>query len=111
MDRELLKGHLPVLILGVLREKPLHGYAICREIQSRGASELKLKEGTLYPLLYRLERRGHIKSFWETAPSGKQRKAYKITKSGIKMIESHKTEWKILTSLFSTFLGEGWVKQ
>ena len=110
MDKELLKGHLPILILGILREKPLHGYAICREIQSRGASELNLKEGTLYPLLYRLERQGHIKSSWETAPSGKQRKVYKITKSGIKLIESHKKEWKVLTSLFSTFLGEEWVK-
>jgi len=110
MDKELLKGHLPILILGIIRETPLHGYAICREIRLRGKGELDLKEGTLYPLLYRLESQGHIRSWWETAPSGKQRKLYQATKSGLKLIESHKTDWTTLSTLFSTFLGEGWAK-
>lgn len=111
MDKEILKGHLPILILGILKETPLHGYAICREIRTRGKGELNLREGTLYPILYRLERQGHIKSSWETAPSGKQRKVYRATRSGVKLIEAHKLDWTRLMTLFSTFLGEGWVKQ
>ena len=110
MNREILKGHLPVLILGILQKNPMHGYAICREIQSRGYGELHLQEGTLYPLLYRLEREGRITSTWRTGPSGKKRKIYSISRSGIKLIESHKVDWRVLSSLFSDILGEEWMK-
>lgn len=108
MNKELLKGHLPLLILGLLEECPLHGYAICEAVKERYAGSFKLGEGTLYPLLYRLERKGHIKGKWEAGPNGRERKVYNITPSGKREIHRGQKEWKSLIQLFRDVLGEDW---
>lgn len=108
MNKELLKGHLPMLILGLLEEQPMHGYAICEAVRERYAGAFKLGEGTLYPLLYRLEQRGHIKGKWEAGPNGRERKVYTITPSGKREIRRGQKEWKSLIQLFRDVLGEDW---
>jgi PadR family transcriptional regulator PadR len=109
MNKELLKGHLPVLVLGLIAERPMHGYAVCQAVREKGGRALVLGEGTIYPLLYRLARRGYVASRWETGENGKQRKVYRITKSGARLIAAHRTDWNLLSSLFKDFMGEGWV--
>src|SRR6476469_543167 len=81
-DKELLKGNTPTLVLAVLKDAPLHGYGIAREIERRTNNALKCKEGTLYPALHALERDGHIKGEWQRKPEGGERKVYEITPSG-----------------------------
>ncbi|HEY3282501.1 MAG TPA: helix-turn-helix transcriptional regulator [Armatimonadota bacterium] len=81
-DRELLKGNTPTLVLAVLRDGPLHGYAIAREIERRSGSSLRCKEGTLYPALHSLEHEGLISGEWSRQKSGRDRKVYSITPAG-----------------------------
>jgi PadR family transcriptional regulator PadR len=111
MDRELLKGHLPVLVLGMLSERPRHGYALCREIQARKPAGLKLGEGTLYPLLHRLEEEGCIRARWETSPAGKARKVYRVTPKGRRRIAAHARDMQQLLGVFSDLLGKDWAPQ
>lgn len=108
MDKELLKGHLPVIILGVLAEQPMHGYALCQTLAKQGSMRWKLGEGTIYPLLYRLERQGHVRATWLDGPAGKPRKVYRVTASGRRMIEQHSRDWKQIAELFRAVMGEGW---
>lgn len=110
MNRELLKGHLPVMILGLLAEEPLHGYALCQRLRGRLGNRLALGEGTIYPLLYRLERQGRIKATWEAGPQGKPRKVYRITRSGQRLIQEHQADWRLLGQLFGEILGEDWAQ-
>ncbi len=110
MDKEILKGHLPILVLGLLEDKPLHGYAICQGIKEKGGERLKLGDGTIYPLLYRLEKQGHLRSTWKEQPGKKSRKVYQITTSGRKMIATHRKDWQTLSRLFNDFVGKDWAQ-
>ncbi|MCA9448344.1 MAG: helix-turn-helix transcriptional regulator [Candidatus Omnitrophica bacterium] len=110
MDRQLLKGHLPVIILGLLAEEPRHGYAIAEELKRRCSSAFELGEGTLYPLLYRLEDKGQIKSKWVRLTNGKERRVYQITPAGKRTIAAHQKDWNRLAEAFRNILGEEWAK-
>ena len=101
---------VPALVLGLLAEEPRHGYAICKAIRERSPEALKIGEGTIYPLLYRLEQQGRIRGRWETGPGGKPRKVYRVTASGRKMLKAHKTDWQLLSRAFREFCGEGWAE-
>ena len=110
VDKQILRGHLPVLVLAILAERPRHGYAICKQLKARRSQALGLGEGTLYPLLYRLERQGHIRGEWQTGQRGKPRKVYRITASGRRQIRAHKADWQLLMQLFKEFMGREWVE-
>jgi len=110
MNKETLKGHLPVLVLGILAEQPRHGYALCNEIKARAAGILQLGEGTLYPLLHRLEHRGHVRGEWQTGPRGKSLKVYHVTRRGQRLIRAHQADWQSLARLFKQFVGKDWAK-
>lgn len=66
----LIKGNTPMLILSLLTEKPMHGYAIAKEIEQRTAELLRFREGTLYPTLHEMERKGWIQGRWQTTDGG-----------------------------------------
>ena len=70
-ERELLKGNTPTLVLAVLKDAPLHGYGIAREIERRSSNALRFKEGTLYPALHALEREGLIVGAWSREGGGR----------------------------------------
>lgn len=108
MDEQLLKGHLPLLILGLLAEKPMHGYALAQEAKARAVGVLRMGEGTLYPLLHRLEDQECIRGSWENSPAGKQRKIYTITPKGRRKIMEGKGNWSRLSVLIKQFMGEDW---
>jgi len=110
MDKEFLKGHLPILVLGLLENRPMHGYAICEALSSEQNVQLNLSEGTLYPLLHRLERQGHVRAVWTRGETGKERKTYHITKSGRVLIKKHHSDFRELSVLFQNVFGKGWIK-
>jgi PadR family transcriptional regulator PadR len=88
-----LKGYLDPLILAVLAERSLHGYAVIEELKARSGGELDLPEGTVYPALHRLEHRGLLRSGWTTA-EGRRRRMYRLTASGRRELGSRAREWR-----------------
>jgi hypothetical protein len=70
-DRELLKGNTATLVLAVLREGPLHGYAIAQRLQQVSRDVVIVQQGTLYPALHRLEKRGALKAEWKSSDTGR----------------------------------------
>src|SRR2546423_12177572 len=85
--RELLKGNTPTLVLAVLKDSPLHGYGIAREIERRSGNALKFKEGTLYPALHALEREGVITGEWQKEGNTGERKVHTNTPSRLAPLE------------------------
>ena len=90
MRAELLKGHLDLLLLSVLSEAPLHGYAVIEELRSRGGFELP--EGTVYPALHRLEAGGVVESRW-SSETGRKRRVYSLTRKGRRELARRRDEW------------------
>jgi DNA-binding PadR family transcriptional regulator len=90
MRAELLKGHLDLLLLSVLSEAPLHGYAVIEELRSRGGFELP--EGTVYPALHRLEAGCVVESRW-SSETGRKRRVYSLTRKGRRELARRRDEW------------------
>ncbi len=88
-----VKGYLDPVILAVLAGGALHGYAVIEELKARSGGELDLPEGTVYPALHRLERRGLLRSSWTTA-GGRRRRIYRLTASGRRELASRTREWR-----------------
>ena len=93
--RELLKGSTDTIILSLLAEESMYGYQLVREMDLRSDVYFRLKEGTLYPALHRLERDGLVEGKWEQATSGQSRRYYHISEGGRGRLESMIREWDI----------------
>jgi PadR family transcriptional regulator len=104
-ERELLKGNTPTLVLAVLKDSPLHGYGIAREIERRSGNALKFKEGTLYPALHALEREGLIAGSWSREAGGRERKVYQITPGGLAALERRQRTWSEFSSAITRVIG------
>ncbi len=105
MQRELLKGNVPALILAVLQGGGLHGYAIAREIERRSGGILEWKEGTLYPALHALEKDGLIVAQWEPNERGPSRKVYALTPAGEADLKRRSAVWSQFSRAVSDVLG------
>jgi PadR family transcriptional regulator PadR len=90
---EPLKGHVDLLLLSVLGRGAAHGYGLVEALRAQSSGTLDLAEGTVYPALYRLERRGLVASRWETA-GGRRRRVYRLTRSGRAALEAQRSEWR-----------------
>ena len=97
LERELLKGNSPMLVLAVLAQEPRHGYAIAREIERRSQGALRCREGTLYPVLHALERDGLVVAAWERAANGKERRVYSLTEAGAAALVERQGAWERFT--------------
>jgi DNA-binding PadR family transcriptional regulator len=91
MRAETLKGHLDALILGVLADGPLHGYAIIDVLKQRSGGSLDLPEGTVYPALHRLEAAGLLSSAW--SEGARRRRVYNLTARGKRELGKRRSEW------------------
>jgi DNA-binding PadR family transcriptional regulator len=105
MKAQALHGHLDALLLAVLEEKPLHGYAIIEALQARSGGALSPPTGTIYPALRRLERAGYVESAWSTV-NGRERRTYRLTPSGGRALAGERAAWSEFSSTVSRFLGE-----
>ncbi len=92
MQREVLKGHLDLLLLATLAEEPAHGYLVVERLKQRSSGAFELGEGTVYPALYRLERAGLLASSWSSV-GGRRRRVYELTAKGRAMLGEKRSEW------------------
>ena len=101
---DLPQGTLDLLILRTLSLGSQHGWAISERVQQMSSNVLRIQQGSLYPALHRLERRGWIKARWGTSDNNRRAKYYELTKSGYKQLEAEKDAWKKLTAAVSQVL-------
>lgn len=107
VSRELLKGSIALLILKLLSERDRYGYEIIQEAARRTENAFEFKEGTLYPALHQLEKRGYLRSEWRHAKNGKQRKYYGLTAAGRKAASQSQKDWVIFTRTVNSVLANG----
>jgi transcriptional regulator len=91
---ELLHGTLELLVLRLLEDQPLHGYAIGRRIEDLTNDALRVDEGSLYPALYRMERRGFVRASWKATENNRRAKFYRLTRRGRLRLRSQREEWR-----------------
>src|SRR5262252_9179970 len=94
MEGEMLKGHLDMIVLAALAAGPAHGYAVIEEIKRRSGQAFDLPEGTIYPVLHRLEQAGLLASRWVTAESGRRRRVYALTRRGDRALAERRAVWQ-----------------
>jgi PadR family transcriptional regulator, regulatory protein PadR len=102
---DLPQGTLDLLILRTLALGPQHGWAVSERLQQMSSDVLQIQQGSLYPALHRLERRGWIKARWGTSENNRRAKYYELTKSGYRQLEVEKDAWKKLTAAVAQVLG------
>ncbi len=101
---ELPQGTLDLLILKSLALESHHGWAISERIQQISGDVLRVQQGSLYPALHRLERRGWIKATWGASANNRRAKYYELTKSGRKQLEAEESDWMKLTAAVAQIL-------
>jgi len=106
-DRELLKGSIALLILKLLSEREMYGYEIIQEASRRSEESFQFKEGTLYPALHQLYKRGYLRSEWRVGKNGRQRKYYSITAKGRKAARERRQDWTRFTKAVEAVLSNG----
>jgi|ERR1043165_4610694 transcriptional regulator len=94
LDRELKRGSTEMLILALIEDRPRHGYEIAKLIETRSGGELQFHVASLYPLLYRLEKRGLIQGRWVEKAGQRRRRFYKLTRPGHKILAEQRQTWK-----------------
>lgn len=104
MKASSLHGHLDALILAVVEDGPLHGYAIIEALRTRSEGALDLPTGTVYPALRRLERTGHLRSDWSNV-AGRDRRTYRLTTGGKQALAAQRGEWREFRDVVSAVLG------
>jgi PadR family transcriptional regulator PadR len=102
---ELPQGTLDLLILQTLVLAPQHGWAISERVQQISSDVLRIQQGSLYPALHRLERRGWIKARWGTSDNNRRAKYYELTKKGRRQLDLEKDAWVKLTAAMAQVLG------
>ena len=102
---DLLQGTLDVLILKIVALEPLHGYGIAQRIRQISKDVLQVQQGSLYPALHRLEKRGWLSAKWGEAETGREAKFYSLTKLGRKQLEAETANWNRLSGAVGLILG------
>ena len=101
---DLPQGTLDLLILRTVALEPQHGWGISERIQQISSNVLQVQQGSLYPALHRLERRGWIKARWGVSENSRRAKYYELTKSGRKQLESESGAWRKLSAAMAQVL-------
>ncbi len=104
MNRELLKGSTPLLLLSLLRGGPLYGYQIQAMVKERTFGRHALGEGSLYPALHRLEEAGFVHSYRQAQPTGRERRYYALLPAGETELEARVEEWRRFVAMIEGFL-------
>ncbi|HET6172798.1 MAG TPA: helix-turn-helix transcriptional regulator [Gaiellales bacterium] len=106
MRAELLKGHTELLLLQTLDAGPAHGYLVIDRLRELSQGALDLPEGTVYPVLHRLERAGAIRSQWD-ASGPRRRRIYELTPRGHSVLRAKRTEWTGFVQAITSVVGTG----
>lgn len=103
---DLLQGTLDMMILKTLSHGPNHGYGIARRIAQASDEVLLVEEGSLYPALHRLEKRGFLGADWKASENNRRAKYYKLTAKGRRQLVSESTRWATLSAAIEKVMGE-----
>jgi PadR family transcriptional regulator len=101
---DLPQGTLDLLILKAIALEPQHGWAISERIQQISKDRLRVQQGSLYPALHRLERRGWIKATWGASDNNRKAKFYELTRAGRKQLDAQTGAWRALTAAVDLLL-------
>ena len=91
---DVLQGTLDLLVLKALSLAPMHGWGITNRIQQLSRDALRIGQGSLYPALYRLERKGLVKGEWGTSENNREAKYYRLTTAGQRMLSAETADWR-----------------
>src|SRR6516225_6356983 len=108
INGDKLRGHLEAMVLSTLERGEAHGLEILKRLEETGCGLLRLKEGSLYPALYRLEAQGLIVAAWESDAHGRRgarRRIYRLTPKGKRALTTHREEWVVFSRVISGILG------
>ena len=105
IDKSLLSGSTPLLVMSLLKDGDMYGYQMVSELARRSDHTFELKEGTLYPLLHTLEKAKYVRSYMQEAPSGRQRKYYHLTDAGRLQLADRTEEWRVFSRNVDAILG------
>lgn len=97
IEKSLLSGSTPMLVLSLLKGGDKYGYEMVAELARRSDDTFLLKEGTLYPLLHTLEKNGYVKSYVKATSNGRERKYYRLTSEGKAYLKEKEAEWKLFS--------------
>ena len=104
-DRELKKGSAELLILSLLEAQPRHGYELSKLIEARSKGVLTFRVASLYPLLYRLEKRGWIVGRWVERAGQRRRRYYRLTPAGSSVLEGQRSTWREFVQAINRITG------
>ena len=105
LDRELKKGSAELLILSLVQDRPRHGYEIGQLIDLRSSGVLRFNVASLYPLLYRLEKRGWIRGRWVEKAGQRRRRYYRLTPAGEKVLAAQRDGWQEFVGAINRITG------
>ena len=105
IDKSLISGSTTLLVLSLLENRDQYGYEMIKELEKKSEKIFVLKEGTLYPILHKLENDGLITSYMQESTAGKKRKYYSLTKKGRKELASKKEEWYTFSKQVNHVIG------
>jgi transcriptional regulator len=105
LDRELKKGSAELLILSLVEDRPRHGYEISKLIEARSDGALQFNVASLYPLLYRLEKRGWIQGRWVEKTGQRRRRYYRLTPEGKKVLVAQRSNWRAFVVAINRITG------
>jgi len=104
-NSDQLHGTLDMLVLKILADGPLHGYAIALRLDKLSKQVLRVEEGSLYPALYRMEARGWLSSEWSVTETGRRARFYRLTRSGRAQLAAEQESWARLTLAVRAVMG------
>jgi PadR family transcriptional regulator, regulatory protein PadR len=108
IERDTLRGHLEAMVLAALERGEAHGFEVLRRLEELGCGALILKEGTLYPVLYRLEEAGLVRAAWEDDSQGRRgprRRIYRLTDKGKRDLARRREDWSHFVTIVGRILG------
>lgn len=103
-----LRGHLEAMILAILEREPAHGFDVVKKLEARGEGALQMREGTIYPVLYRMEASGLIQAQWDNSEEGRKgprRKVYSLTRKGQRQLAQGRQEWQQFVQVVGGIIG------
>ncbi len=104
LSKQALDGNVETILLALLEDGPSYGYAIVKQLNQRASGHLKLGEGTVYPVLHRLEENGLITATWRAGDNGRQRKYYRLSPKGRRKLARNRDEWHTLVQVMQNVL-------
>lgn len=107
MGKKQTMEHTELLVLALLAQEDMYGYQMIAELARRSDRVFEMKEGTLYPVLHGLEQSGAVEAYRTEAPTGRERKYYRLTKRGTELLRAQSGEWRRYSGAVNAVLGGG----